>query len=539
MHSRSNENQCTWGMGLRFAAIGGLAAVPLVLALSGCSIPKLGTELDGAGQNPTGISREQDASLQADGKVSAAASSLHDATGSASAPEPKPLPTRYGTVYSEQGEDGTVIVTPHYDVAVPDGALPTGWTYTYRDAYETVNSNAADPQSSQRAGHTLTLYNADGTELGRVVCSSPNWNGVSGSFTSYDTGLTLPDDATARIIVAAPYNPLEQTYSNALDDNAAAQLAAALEITPKATTAPESFGSTEKDHAASSAKDATSGSATTNGEVGGIRTELVTTPVSPYDASGKTVQAANTAEGTLIQTPYYAVLVPSDVFGGEAWEYRYDDDVTARDADTIAGHMLTIYPMGDPTSPHAVTYYVARGDARPIVGDALVQRVSSLAADGDWGLFVAVSNPAYGPSSASGLSDFYDAQSARQGSIDTWVDAADVTRYARVAKEVPVVEATSSSRDAADSSGAAGSRSSEAPASSSARELSSTSDELAPASLAPGDSASRDGEVGGGASAEEEAAHASSHRSSAAQSHDRAMTSRSDADAKDSSERDA
>ena len=223
----------------------------------------------------------------------------------------------------------------------------------------------------------------------------------------------------------------------------------------------------------------------------------MTTPLSPYDASGKVASVAQTPDGTSIYTPYYAVTVPADMFKG-AWDYAYSDALLAQDGDNIAGHALTIYPMGSPASLESVTLFAAKGDPATLsldssidLSDAEVRAVGALAADPNWTVYVAVRNPYYGPHAATGISDFYDAASSRQDALDAWADALDVTCYAST---VSVVEAPASSLDGTASS------SSHESAGLDRRSASSSAKGDAMASSDADPIASTDGEVGGNAS---------------------------------------
>ncbi|MBS5449809.1 MAG: hypothetical protein KHZ24_01145 [Coriobacteriia bacterium] len=501
MNKQGHTEKDTPNVGLRIAAVGGLAVVPLVLAIAGCSIPKLGTELDGS--NPAAT-----ASSAASEETEHATTSVQDATSSAAQEEETPLPVRYGTVYSEVTPEGVTISTPHYDVVVPDGTLPEGWSFTYRDAYTDVRSMGVEMNDlGLLSGRALTFYDADGAEVAQVLCASGNWDGLTQAYATYNTGLTLPDEPTTHIVVAVPYPADAVPYADAFDDQAAKELAGALSITPKLTVSSTAFGSTAKDgEADSTGASAPAGSSAkssfsrdrvgaSDGEVGS-GTHVVATPLSPYDASGKVASVAQTSEGTSIYTPYYAVTVPADLFKG-AWDYTYSDVLLAQDGDNIAGHALTIYPMGSPASLESVTFFAAKGDPATLsldssidLSDAEVQAVGALAADPNWTVYVAVRNPYYGPHAATGISDFYDAASSRQDALDAWADALDVACYAST---VSVVEAPASSLDGA--------------ASSSSHE-SAGLDRCSASSSAKGDAmassgadpiASTDGEVGGNA----------------------------------------
>ena len=550
MNDHANENEATqrtWGMGLRLAAVGGLAAVPLVLALAGCGIPKLGTEL---GDAPASTQQESASAAGTDARDSSSTDSEENAVSSA---KKEPEPVRYGTVFSEEGADGTTIETPHYSVTVADGTLPSGWTYAYDDAFAPVDPANEAGDLSSAAGHELSFFDADGAKIASVACISPSAGSLQGASMTLDLGQTLPDDSTKYLVLLVPFDASEQSYAQFASSTDLVELFDGLTVTPKSTTSADSFGSTSRDAGSSSEADGTAmrglsaradASGKTLAELGpeGVAQKLgfdyVGQAASPYDASDKQARAERHGDATLITTPYYAVAVPNGTFGG-AWDYAYDDGVSAQDADTMSGHTLKIFPAGSPDSAQAVTYAVAKRGTAPAEGDVVTHVVGALPADTAWDVTLTLSNPSYGPNAATGLSDFAEANASREATLDSWASAIDLETYIPQVRRV-AVEPQAPSSDRAESS------THDAPAAtSSALDLSGASDAAsssrADAGAATlGGSSSHDGEVGGGASESEEAEHvASSHDAGAARSHDRAASSASEADAGSSSQRDA
>ena len=451
---------------LRVAALAGLAALPLALALAGCSIPKLGTELGPTSSNPAAPAAssvfEDDEGTVSPEIRDAVASSSHDAVASSSAVDrasssasdaevTSEEPEVPGKVYSHAVVGGVNIVTPAYEYFVADGDLPEGWTFTYDDG-----TYALPGYGDLRYGHVLEVFDAQGAELFAVEAVTSIWSGVSSAgWVSQDLG-ALPGEPGWNLVVMAPYDEAEgatdadrdrlasyadgvtvtsgdgetETAASSLADQASSSSDRASSADRGSSSADRASSSADRSSttdraAASAAKEGAKSSSSTR-DAASSSADAATSVVpgakdavpSPYDSTSKQAYASPAAGGsTDVSTPYYDVNVPSDAFDG-AWTFAYDDSVSVS-GERMVGHSLSIYPMGsDASDPQAVEVALTKGDLGDFAQGRVAVTVGSYA-DG-WDVTLLVREQPYGPGSASGFEKRSQADAAVEQLADDW-----------------------------------------------------------------------------------------------------------------------
>ncbi len=101
-------------------------------------------------------------------------------------------------------DGGCRVTTPYYAVFVPDDLAPSGFVSDYDDALYDLNGDG-----TLLYGHTLSVlldpsatYAGSGTSF-LVMCHSPNWSGVQGTFVSDVIGRSSGDPSLVVSVCAA------------------------------------------------------------------------------------------------------------------------------------------------------------------------------------------------------------------------------------------------------------------------------------------------------------------------------------------------
>lgn len=106
---------------------------------------------------------------------------------------------------------GTRALTPYYSILVPDALSPEGFSYSY------------DPQMYDLAqgggeallhGRRLTVILPNGESF-FLMCHSPNWSGLQGTFVSQDIGYSSGDSSTV-MLIGAGFDGIDASRAEAL-----------------------------------------------------------------------------------------------------------------------------------------------------------------------------------------------------------------------------------------------------------------------------------------------------------------------------------
>lgn len=107
-----------------------------------------------------------------------------------------------------QGNDGSTIKTPSYQVFLPNDLFSGGWEYSYQEGIEGYPD---ETNRSHLLGDQLSVYaeNGDTRSLAfEVYLTSKDWQGVQGQSVAQVVG-EAPKDKNLQIVIAAPFQSIE------------------------------------------------------------------------------------------------------------------------------------------------------------------------------------------------------------------------------------------------------------------------------------------------------------------------------------------
>ena len=214
----------------------------------------------------------------------------------------------------EEGVGGTRVVTPYYAVFLEDQLFPDGFAYEYVEsadgAYGILNVYVAQFVSADEAlAAGSDESSGDGVGAGspayRIYCVDQGESTApfGGSYATAETLGSVGDGSYRTVVVAVPYGSgfSDEAEASAEGDGSEDARQQALEM------------------------------------CGHVSPETVTHTVARDDG------------GIDIQTPWYTVTIPADLFP-DGWYYTYSDDVADWSGDgsgAYFGRVLNVIPVGD------------------------------------------------------------------------------------------------------------------------------------------------------------------------------------------------